>query len=474
MLDSEYDRFAYQLNVIAKTLQRAPARRKGILSIVAASVAFLIWQPHLAHAQDIDDRIGKSLGCPDDPSSSPYCTEPELRILAYEAIRFQEFLDQRNANTSSNTQTANIRAATLRSAQNQLIVKINSRTCRNDVECIRVALADGIREMYAVASLPRPVPLTEQEIAIYSDRERFTIEGRPALMEAIRAMDEAYLREWTEAQTLLSGKPLSNFRLSNRDPEQWVSSWRRCGENIDCHERKAESLAAMIADRDLRYTEQQAQLQEIARREKNERHEALAAEAEIMRREAEKLANEALYARQVIAAQELARKKFPPESMLLHIIQDDFQQADRVARQIATELFDADFASTVRLLAPAMADQMRSAAINNRRNLTIGAYALTRYQDLGSCGDRVITITKQRSDRQVTRNAYNAIISDIPAQYLRIESPEGFAHFVENTHFHRGGRYFRIEVEAIGECDTDLRRILERKILEFAYWARRQ
>lgn len=197
---------------------------------------------------------------------------------------------------------------------------------------------------------------------------------------------------------------------------------------------------------------------------------ALQAEEEVKRREAEELQREAEFQLRVQNVLPEAMRAFPPESMLRHIVLQEFAAADQIARRIAVEIWEADFARTVRILAPGMSDSLREAAISNRKNIALAAYALTRYELLGACGDQVTTITRLVSERQVSRNIYNVIISDIPAQYSSVDTPVNFARFVENTNFERGGRYFSSEVDAMGSCDTELLILLEESLLAYARW----
>ncbi len=238
-------------------------------------------------------------------------------------------------------------------------------------------------------------------------------------------------------------------------------------ETFDCRDSKdciRPILAQRIADLDaasITLTEavQLAEQQEVQK-----------AEEDAQRREAEVAQREAEIQLRVQNLLPEAREAFPPQSFLHQILMQNFAAADQIAQDMALEIWDADFAGTVRILAPGMSDTLRQAAINNRKNLVLAAYGLTRYERLGACGDQITIVERLVSERQVSRNIYNVIISDIPAQYSRVDTPVNFARFVENTIFERGGRYFSSEVDAIGACDSDLRLFLEESLFSYARW----
>lgn len=196
---------------------------------------------------------------------------------------------------------------------------------------------------------------------------------------------------------------------------------------------------------------------------------ALQAEAEEQSRVAEAMRLEAEAELRVQNVAPEAMRAFPPGSMLLHVILGNFAEADRVAARIAEDITGAAFRMVVPL-SPDVADTLRAGVIDNRKNIALAVYGLTRYERLGACGDQVVTITRQVSERQITRNIYNVTISDIPAQFSRVDVPVNFARFVENTNFVRGGGHFSSEVDAIGVCDSDLREVLEERLFAYARW----
>ncbi|SET90635.1 hypothetical protein SAMN04489858_1142 [Paracoccus homiensis] len=378
--------------------------------------------------------------------------------------------------------------------------------CADDLSCVRQALTMSTESIRGMAGLPPKMEgpgegaldedvrslvrraedaartrntsqIAAAEAEAKAVEERLTAEAasrEQTLVSQAQRTADAYASEWMAATTALSPYPqsLETFARIYQTPEAWVewrdSSCRQYPEPLACMAQATfdrERMAALAAEQLEIGQQSAARAAEIARERALE-----AARLEEQRLEAETR----LAAQRQEAAERLTRemapaelaKIFPENSLLLHLVHGDFDTLDAELREMVEREYAGKISATIGLLAPGRAEEIRAGIIGNRRNLFAASYAVTRFRELGACGDRIVKTFLRSVSGTETRTLSGRVVDRTEGFDVYIDIPRQFARYIRRTGVDDSDLFIE-EVRAMG-CNHPSRRVVEDNLVAFA------
>lgn len=106
--------------------------------------------------------------------------------------------------------------------------------------------------------------------------------------------------------------------------------------------------------------------------------------------------------------------------------------------------------------------------LENRRNLVVAGYALTRMEELGFCGDRGVDVYRRTVEGSQLQTLSGAVLQRYEPVDVYVTVPERFARIVAASHFESVIDLFRDEVRRLGSCDSPIRVVLEYNLRAYA------
>lgn len=444
-------------------------------------------------AQSDAAEIAALLGC-DGNVELAHCADPSIAALATDRIASAREMIQ-----------ADPGMAAADKVDRSMLSRALER-CADDLSCVRQALTMSTESIRGMAGLP-PKMEGPGEVALDEDilalvrraedaartrntsriaaaeaeakaiEERLTAEAasrEETLVSQAQTTADAYASEWMAATTALSPYPqsLETFARIYQTPEAWVewrdSSCRQYPEPLACMAQATfdrEGMAALAAEQLEIGQQSSARAAEIARERALE-----AARLEEQRLEAEAR----LAAQRQEAAERLARamvpeemaRIFPPDSLLLHLIDGDFDTLDERLREMVAREYAGPISMSVEMFAPGRAEEIRAGIIANRRNLFAANYAITRYREIGGCGDRVVKTYLRSVSGTETRTLSGRLIDQTEGFDVYIDIPRQFVRYIRRTGVSDSDLFIH-EVRAMG-CGHPARRIVEDNLEAFA------
>ncbi|WP_371061138.1 hypothetical protein [Rhodosalinus sp. 5P4] len=342
---------------------------------------------------------------------------------------------------------------------------LEMRRCRGDEDCLLTTMQEGTRLLRVAAGRPESERLISAEEAAALEAEQQA--GLERLRQEAEEIAAAYPVEWERARSMLAPpedpdavQPL--FLWRNPEPEAWMAEReRRCGKDLEC-----------LADRtDLE------RLLEVQRRVEAERMEAFAEEerrAQEERAAAERQAEEARRREEqrMALVERLSSYNvdglLPEGSHLRPILFGRFTIFDRrTARPFAEALGASARDSAAFYGMEGLGMGLESGAIENRRNLIVAAYALTRKEELGFCGDPSVDVYR----RTVPGSEFTiggAVVQRYAPAEVYVSVPAPFARFVEASPFEAGDDLLRRDVRRLATCRSPVRQVLEHNLIAYA------
>ena len=409
------------------------------------------------------DPVGNYLGCDTDPAASPYCTDPELRALFHEQNLLGAEL-QGLAKVEIGSSGSLPGWMVLRQVRNSLA--LDMRRCNGDRNCLLTEMEQRAVALRLAAGRPPDTPLvtpkeaTELDAAGDADAER--------LRAAAREIAEAYPVEWEKTRALLAPpddpdfvEPL--FAWRNPAPEVWASKRERnCRGDLACLADRTDLDRLLGVQREA----EAARAAAVARAAEEERERAVAEERRIA-------AERRLAEQRAAFVERLERYNIdgllPEGSKLRPILFGRFATFDRqTALPLAKEVADGFRGAVALFGGEYMASTLDSRARDNRRNLVLAAYGLTRKEVLGYCGDRKVQVYRRSTPGSELRTLGGITIQRQEGVDIYTEVPAPFARFVKGAHFESGTDHFRAEISRFGSCDHPVRRVLEHNLIAYA------
>lgn len=422
-----------------------------------------------AHAEVPPDPIGSYLGCEDDPAGNPYCTEPELRALFHEQHllgKELQALPQVEIGAGMGLSVGGTLPGWMVLQQVRNSLAIDMRRCDANKACLLAKMEERAKALRIAAGRSADEPLVSPDAATSLDAGQTAEEAR--LRQAAQDIRDAYAVEWEKTRAILAPpddpgfvEPL--FLWRNPDPETWASKREaRCRDNLDCLADPADIDRLVAVQRDA--AAKRAEATALA-----EQREREAKEAELARAEAERQreTQRAAYIAS-LAAYDIDRI-LPEGSHLRPVLFGELDQFDEdTALPFANDIARGAGAAATFFAGEGMGASIRSGITENRRNLVVAAYALTRKEVLGYCGDRKVEVYRRSTPGRELRTLGGATLQRFSGTDIYVGVPAPFARFVEASHFESGVDLFRSEITAFGGCDNPVRKVLEHNLRAYA------
>lgn len=447
--------------------ERARRFRKAMI-VTAIAISVQLAHPGAAEAEVLPDPVGSYLGCDEDPSGNPYCTAPELRALFHEQHLLGKELQQLPQVEISEDMGLGMSGALpgwmlLQQVRNALA--IDMRRCKTDKACLISEMEKRAAALRAAAGKPADEPLVNPDAATALEAGQDAEEDR--LRQAAKDIRDAYAAEWEKTRALLAPpddpefvEPL--FLWRNPDPETWASKREaRCRGDLACLADPADldRLVAAQRDAEAKQAEATALAEERAREEQ---------EAEVARLEAERRheAQRAAYI-ESLATYDVDRI-LPEGSHLRPVLFGDLELFDEsTALPFARELADGFSSAASFFVGEGLGASVSRGVIENRRNLVLAAYGLTRKEILGYCGDRKVDVYRRTTPGSELRTLGGVTLQRFEGAEIYTGVPAPFANFVKASHFESGVDLFRDEITALGDCDSPVRQVLEHNLIAY-------
>jgi hypothetical protein len=104
---------------------------------------------------------------------------------------------------------------------------------------------------------------------------------------------------------------------------------------------------------------------------------------------------------------------------------------------------------------------LREGIVENRRNLIVAGYALTRMEELGLCGDRAVDVCRRTVEGRQLQTMSGAVLQRYDPIDVYVTVPERFERVVAASHFENGVDILRGAVRRLRSCDSPIRIVLE-------------
>lgn len=425
--------------------RRSQIRRRMVAGALAVSTHLAF--PGAIDAEVLRDPVGTYLGCDQDPEDNPYCTAPELRALFQEQRLLGKELQQLpkvEISDGMGLSAAGTLPGWMIPQQVHNALAIDMRRCNADKACLISEMEERAKALRVAAGKPADMPLVSPDAVATLEAGQEAEEDR--LRQAARDIGEAYSVEWEKARALLAPpddpdfvEPL--FLWRNPAPETWASKRDgRCRDDLACLADRADIDRLVAVQRDAEWRRAEA----TALAEKRAREDRV---AEIARAEAERRREEqrATYIAS-LGAYDIDRI-LPEGSHLRPVLFGDLDLFDEsTALPFAREIAGGFGSAATLFVGEGMGASVSRGIMENRRNLVLAAYGLTRREVLGYCGDRKVEVYRRTTPGSEVRTLGGATLQRFEGVEVYTGVPAPFARFVKASHFERGVDLFRTEI----------------------------
>lgn len=446
----------------------------GISRAVALGLFIMCLNVYEAEARMPRDDVGVSLGCREQSDVSPYCSNPDIRLLSYEQLSIMDMWDatKREMGTDKfdNVNKMNVVNALMHATKNDLMIAV--RQCKSDTECIKSAMMNSTSRMYEITGIKLGAgAVTEAEAAAFLSREKLDseqdIEKHLKQKAELVELDETYEKEWVAAQSALDSSDLASFNSIFPTPQRWVESFSQsCDYYDNCKYHKTKQLKGMVSWRDAKV---RSTLATLNRQKEAESRERKIAEATLTA-QAERERQQKNMQETIESATVEARTRLASGSLLNHVFFKEFHAADTIAASVVNEFFSQYYGGFSAFVGDEVIENLRKRLVANRRALIVSAYGRTRVETLGNCGEPVERVSVRLTNDQVSKNIYGIVIRSSPGTVISYYVPVKFSPYAREAVFATEIRYFSGDLRDIMTCESDLRTVLENRMIEFADW----